>query len=108
VERLAEVGKWMDTNGEAIQGTMPMDVPELNLTNDTRVLRKGKTVYVICLKRPTKEWKVGKFPGINIESARLTGSNATVTWSMKDDVLRLSPPPEKSGAHAWVYRIDVQ
>ena len=108
VERLAEVGKWMDTNGEAIQGTMPMNVPGLNLTNDARVLRKGKSVYVICLKRPTQEWEVGKFSGIDIQSVRLTESNATVTWSMKDDVLRLAAPPEKTGAHAWVYRIDLR
>jgi alpha-L-fucosidase len=108
VERLAEVGKWMDTNGEAIQGTMPMDVPGLNPANEARILRKGNAVYVICLKRPMQEWEVGKFPGIDIQSVRLLGSDAKVTGSIQDGVLRLAAPPEKAGSHAWVYRIDVR
>jgi alpha-L-fucosidase len=110
VERLTEVGKWMDVNGEAIQGTMPMDVPGLDPANDARILRKGKVVYVICLKRPAQEWAVGSFTGIDIdrESVRLLGSDAKVSLSIKDGVLRLGAPPEKTGVHAWVYRMDVR
>lgn len=108
VERLAEVGKWMDTNGEAIQGTMPMAVPGQNPANETRILRKDKAVYVICLKRPTQEFEVGTFPGIEIQSLSLLGSDAEVTWSKNGDLLRLAAPPEKTGSHAWVYRINVR
>lgn len=108
VERLAEVGRWMDINGEAIQGTMPMEVAGLDASHEARVLKKDKAVYVICLKRPAQEWAVGNFANADIRSVRLLGSETKVAWSKDGDVLRLAAPAENTGSHAWTYRIDMK
>jgi alpha-L-fucosidase len=127
IDRLMEVGTWMETNGEAIYGTLPWKVlddgspldkeadqvpggsPRASV--DVRFTAKANSVYVICLSWPEREVRVRPLgrratPNQTIVAARMLGSSDEVKWQQNDDALTLSVPREKPCRHAFVYRID--
>ncbi|MEI7902409.1 MAG: alpha-L-fucosidase [bacterium] len=130
VDRLMEVGKWLETNQEAIYGTMPWRVfhdgtpaareaaPASEKSAgtppvDIRFTAKGNTVYAVCLAWPDKEVLVralGKkgLPDKTISAVRMLGSSEPVRWRQTDDGLILSVPRERPCRHAFVYRIDTR
>jgi alpha-L-fucosidase len=127
IDRLMEVGAWMEANGEAIYGTSPwkvfrdgspLDKEEGKAPGgspsapvDIRFTAKGNSIYVVCLNWPDKEVRVRALgrratPNMIIAAARMLGSSDEVTWRQTDDALTLSVPREKPCRHAFVYRID--
>ncbi|GJQ77158.1 Fuca, partial [Trypoxylus dichotomus] len=50
-ERLLDLGKWLNINGEAIYSSSPWEVQNDTL-NETWYTAKGKAVYAICLNWP--------------------------------------------------------
>jgi len=127
VDRLMEVGAWMDTNGEAIYGTAPWKVFRDGPLSDKGVAKapgrgsesavdirftaKGNSVYAICLAWPEKDVLVRamgrKDAGPReIGAVRMLGSTEAIQWRRTDDGLQLSVPREKPCRHAFVYRID--
>ncbi len=110
LERMEQIGRWMQVNGEAICGTRPAPpykVGQVCLT------RKGERLYAICLAEQgqaslSAQIQVG--PIKSAKSVRLLGSSAAVSWKvgakgLSIDVpesVRQSPPCE----HAWVFEID--
>ena len=127
IDRLMEVGAWIETNGEAIYGTSPWMVfrdgplsdkglakapgrgPESAV--DIRFTAKGNSVYATCLAWPEKDvlvramGKKGAGPK-EIATVRMLGSKEPINWHQTDDGLQLSVPREKPCRHAFVYRID--
>ena len=127
VDRLMEVGAWLETNQEAIYGTSPWRVfrdgpPSDNgaakapgrgpdSAVDIRFTAKGNLVYAICLAWPEKEFAVrslgrSRTPDKTIAAVSMLGSNDDVKWRQTDDGLTLSVPRQKPCRHAFVYRID--
>ena len=125
IERLQEVGAWMDVNGEAIYGTSPW-----RLTHEGQARKgsqaskdgeasvpicftaKGNSVYVICLAWPEQQVVVkalGKqgLPGKSIAAVCMLGSKDAVGWRQSDAGLTLTVPPKPPCQHAFVYRIDL-
>jgi alpha-L-fucosidase len=126
IDRLMEVGAWMETNGEAIYGTSPWRVfhdgpleneaprPSKGSTGssvDIRFTAKGNSLYAICLAWPGKDLLVralarqGAAPKV-IAAVRMLGSKEAIAWRQTDDGLALSVPREKPCRYAFVYRID--
>ena len=113
-----EVGAWMETNQEAIYGTLPWKVHHdkepaggAPAPIDIRFTAKGKSVYAICLAWPEKSVLVralGKngIPDKAIKAVRMLGSKDKIKWGQTDDGLTLSVPREKPCRYAFVYRID--
>ena len=125
VDRLMEVGTWMETNQEAIYGTSPWRVfrdgppSEKEATGhagasaDIRFTAKGNSIYAICLASPEKEVLVralGKkeSPSQRIAAVRMLGSKETIRWRQTDDGLALSVPVKKPCRYAVVYKIDAK
>jgi len=124
IDRLMEVGAWMETNGEAIYGTSPWRVfrdgpalgPNAPGTSpgspvDIRFTAKGNSLYAICLAWPEKDVVVralGRKGAANetIVAVRMLGAKAVITWRQTDEGLVLSVPRDKPCRHAFVYRID--
>ena len=126
IDRLMEVGAWMETNGEAIYGTSPWKVfregprfekaakaPAKSAGSpvDIRFTAKGNSLYAICLAWPEKDVVVralGRKGAANetIVAVRMLGSKEAITWRQTDDGLVLSVPREKPCRYAFVYRID--
>ncbi|MCF7676206.1 MAG: alpha-L-fucosidase [Akkermansiaceae bacterium] len=125
VDRLLEVGKWLETNGEAIYGTSPWrvfrdgpppkpgqdQVKEPAAPVEIRFTSKADSLYAICLSWPEPEVLVralGK-QGLSdktIAGVRMLGSSEEVKWQQTDAGLTLSVPREQPCRHAFVYRID--
>jgi hypothetical protein len=108
IDRLAEVGEWMDVNQEAIYGTMPWKVfhegspPGVAAaeSTDIRFTSNGDSVYAICLTTLEKELVVklmGKkeIAGRTIVSISILGSKDEVKWQQDDAGLTLPVPPQK-------------
>ena len=126
IDRLMEVGAWMETNQEAIYGTSPWRVFRDGLLDneaakaqkkrtgspvDIRFTAKGNSVYAICLAWPRKDVLVRALgnkgvPDKTIATVSMLGSKDEVKWRQTDDGLTLSVPREKPRRYAFVYRID--
>ena len=119
IDRLAEVGEWMEVNHEAIYGTSPWRVfrdgpaPDAKdaKASDIRFTAKGDSVYAIGLALPDAEVLVRDLgrkalPDRTIAAVSVVGSKETVKWSQTDEALVLPVPREKPCRYAMVYRID--
>jgi alpha-L-fucosidase len=127
VDRLLEVGAWMETNHEAIYGTSPWKVfregqptggeeasdhgKSSAASVDIRFTTKRDSVYAICLAWPESDVLVKALgeqavPDQEISGVSMLGSKHSIRWRQSADGLTLSVPPEKPCRHAFVYRID--
>ena len=114
IDTLAEVGSWMDINGEAIYGTTPWRITrEDQAVVPIRFTAKGRTLYVICLAWPQDPQLVirslGKqsSPDQTITAASLLGSPDPVSWRQTGDGLTLTVPPKAPCRHACVFRLSL-
>ena len=104
-DRLLEIGKWLEVNGEAIYGTEPHG---LRVGSNTRFTKKGNTLYAICLKWPEKELSLLSLgTGVGgVADVRLLGSDAVIDWSFTESGrLNITPPAEKPCKHAFAFKI---
>jgi len=123
IDRLMEVGAWMDINGEAIYGTSVWKVHGEESTPlkdgkkaddvDIRFTTKGKVVYAICLGWPEKKnlmTSIGRkgTPAVEISAVRMLGSKAEINWQQTEEGLALSVPREQPCQHAFVYKIELR
>jgi alpha-L-fucosidase len=113
-----EVGAWMETNQEAIYGTLHWKVHHdkepaggAQAPVDIRFTAKGNSVYAICLAWPEKDVLVRALgnagvPDKAISAVRMLGSKEVIKWRQTNAGLTLSVPEKKPCRYAFVYRID--
>ncbi|MBB6431245.1 alpha-L-fucosidase [Algisphaera agarilytica] len=120
-----QVGKWLNTCGEAIYGTRPWRVfgegptqigeGEMGLqqkisfgAEDFRYTQRDNVVYAISLGRPSggKPWVAKSLSGESIADVTLLGYNDKVEWSLQPDGLHVQPPSPLPGDLAWPLRIE--
>ena len=123
IERLTEVGAWMQINGEAIYGTSPWRVfhegaPEGPAAAaggaapvSIRFTAKGNSLYAVCLAWPDQELVVRALgtrgiPGKQIAAVRMLGATDEVKWQQTEAGLTLTVPRVQPCRNAFVYRID--
>ena len=117
IDRLTEVGRWMDINGSAIYGSMPWQTTEEKHEPTGRVIHftsKGDTVHVFC-PVDGKAATVGmqalgaaKLAGQRIDSVSLLGSEEKVNWSQNGEGLTLAVPAEAPGGFMATYRVKLR
>jgi len=103
---LAEIGAWMDVNGEAIYATRPWTVCG---EGPLRYTRRGKTVYAIAIDWPGPglEWSA---PSLDLEAGQvenvaLVGSDLRPEWRQSREGLAIRLPRELPCEHAWAFRV---
>ncbi len=106
--RLLAMGKWLDVNGDSIYGTRPWKIAKQKDPN-IRFTTKDDALYAIVFDKPTGPFVVemdrDNSKGFEVEEISLLGSNALIKWSLTDRGLRIVPPSDLPGEHAWSFRI---
>jgi alpha-L-fucosidase len=126
---LLEIGRWLETNGEAIYGTRPWSVFGEGPTpvvegsfNDTkraaftgediRFTAKGATLYAIALAWPASGRLVvrslargGEHAPSAVTAVDLLGSADRPTWTWDESGLAVVLPARPPGEHAFALRI---
>jgi alpha-L-fucosidase len=117
IDRLAEVGRWMDHNGTAIYGSSPWHITEETHKPSGRVIHfttKGDAVHVFCPVNgkageiTLKALGAKQLKGQKIASITLFGSEAEVKWSQDADQLTLACPAEAPGGTIATFRIELR
>ena len=90
LQRMQEIGQWMQVNGEAIYGTRP--IPPYK-AGQMCLTKKGEKLYAICLAAegqsvPPERIEVG--PIRAAKSVRLLGSDAKLEWTVTSGGLSVS------------------
>lgn len=109
--RLLAIGEWLQTNGEAIYGTRPW----VRTSQDPGkhgpgvvFTTRGETLYAIALTRFDQPLSI-PIPEVQrrykVSEVSLLGSDRQIEWRVTEDGLRISPPDEWPGDHAWSFRI---
>jgi alpha-L-fucosidase len=109
LQRMREIGQWLQINGEAIYGTRP--VPPYKV-GPVCLTKKGEKLYAIYLAAegqtaPPERIEVGPIGAA--KSVRLLGSDAKLEWTVTPSGLSVSLPESVRQAppcqHAWALEI---
>ena len=106
-QRLLDIGKWLDINGEAIYGTRKWEGAAENTRENIYFTKKGNDLYVLCTKFPENPVTIN---GVSkTGKVEMLGVEEKVNTKKAGNKLTISIPeitPSTPGKYAWVFKIE--
>ena len=109
-QRLFDIGRWLDVNGEAIYGTRKVE--DATTGADIFLTQKGKCIYAIATAWPGRKMLIS---GLRSRAVRveMLGSNKDVKFRNTSNGLIIEPvaistPDDIPCQYAWTYRITLK
>jgi len=105
-ERLLQIGKWMDKNGEAIYGTVPFHLP--SASENVFYTYKNGSLYVIATAFPAAGLAIDSLRFSGTPAVCLLGSDQPVHFSADTGRMMITAPQLNPDHYqeAYVFRID--
>jgi len=133
-QRLADIGEWLEVNGEAIYGTVPVNTDLQIHSQQARIgfpfergkedvssvyqnqqlgnmffTTKNNTLYAICTNYPEGDLIIGGLPNTKGIEISMLGYGKKIDWRIEDGKCIISAPlmypSEIPCDYAWVYKI---
>ena len=107
IERLEKMGKWLETNGEAIYATEKLNHKYKQGENLRFTKKKNKNqYYAIALEAPVNELVIQHLIPDKNSNIYLLGQEQPLLWSYdKNSGLKINIPENISGEIAWTFKI---
>ena len=107
LERLEALGKWLDTNGEAIFDTRPWRRAEGKTSDglEVRFTRKNNATYATVLGQPNKAVRLEGLKATPSTTIHLLGHDAPLQWQQRDNGIEINLPANLPEAVAHSFRI---
>ncbi|HRR93462.1 MAG TPA: alpha-L-fucosidase, partial [Bacteroidales bacterium] len=107
-QRLLDMGRWLEVNGEAVYGTRKWDeAPAVTPETTHYFTRKGNDLFLIVTKWQDKPLTVNGVK--NPEGVEMQGYSGKIKYSYSGGRLTINPPPITPAtmpcSYAWVFRI---
>ncbi len=111
VERLAEMGSWLDVNGEVIYATERLDQFREGESIYFTQSKDGSSFYVIATEWPGENLTFTQIVPDGGTSITLLGYDEALDWSAEEGMTRISLPASLQDAsnrpceYAWVFKV---
>ena len=108
IQRLSEIGDWMDINGEAIHGTIGSPFSELPWGRATQKFHGDDTTLYLHVFDWPEDQKL-HVPNLSgtIKSARVLGQKGNINAEVKDGEVVIDVPSGKPNDHIGVIALEV-
>jgi alpha-L-fucosidase len=111
-ERLAEMGKWLNTNGEAVYSTNRYEPFRENETTYYTRSKDNRFVYAISTSWPGEQLALSHVLPEEGSEIRMLGFEKPLNWRLEEDKLIIDLPESlrdninPPGDYAWSFRIE--
>jgi alpha-L-fucosidase len=105
IERLAEMGKWLKVNGEAIYGTSPRKEYKEGHNMRFTVSADGKTTYAILTKAEGKQVVISTVANNSRTKFSMLGYEGSLKVRQDDGKITIDLPEGLPGNYAWTIKI---
>jgi alpha-L-fucosidase len=107
-ERLLELGRWLETNGQAIFGTMPWVHADGRTTDglEVRFTQDGRSLFAILLDRPNRSQVT--IEALHVDEGatiHLLGDERALDWSQEGENLAITLPDVLPDSPAYALRL---
>lgn len=106
-QRLADIGSWLETNGEAIYETRKWNGAKNNPINNVFFTHKKNKLYVHCTEFPKQPIVIR---GIEASKISLLGYDGEIAFSASGNETKISMPQlspiNNPSNFAWVFRVE--